>query len=60
MGKKRRECPLVWSQDLGTEDKWNRQVTEKVITSDKVMLDNPEGLNHRWAASRESPVTESP
>lgn len=59
MEKKRRECPLVWCQDLGTEDKWNRQATEKAITSDKVMLDNPEGLNPRWAASRESTVTES-
>lgn len=47
MEEKRRECPLVWCQDLGTEHKWNRQATEKAVTSDKVMLDNPEGLNPR-------------
>lgn len=45
MEKKRRECPLVWCQGLGTEDKWNGQATEKGITRDKVTLDNLEGIN---------------
>lgn len=49
----------MWCQDLGTEDKWNRQATEKAIASDKVTLDNAEGLNPRWVASRESTVTGS-
>lgn len=33
-------------QDLGTEDKWDRQATEMEITSDsdKAMLDNLEGI----------------
>ena len=46
MGKKGRECQLVSCQGLCTEGKWDRQATEKGITSDsdKVMLDNLEGI----------------
>lgn len=43
-GKKGRERPLVSCQDLGTEDKWDRQAAEKRLTSDKVKLDNLGGI----------------
>lgn len=54
MGKKGREYPLVSCQDLGTEDKWDRQATEKGITSDsdKVTLDNLEGIKTRMQSKQ--------
>lgn len=55
MGRKGRECPLVSCQDLGTEDKWDRQATEKGIIShsDKAMLDNLKGIKAQAEGKQE-------